>query len=64
MTFKIISDSSCDLDKKTLDNLDLEIFKINCVDEEGQDLSEDMSNKEIYKKMREGFFFKTSQITF
>jgi len=47
MTFKIISDSSCDLDKKTLDNLDLEIFKINCVDEEGQDLSEDMSNKEI-----------------
>lgn len=64
MTFKIISDSSCDLDKKTLDDLDIEIFKINTVDEKGEDLEEDIDNQEIYKRMREGAFFKTSQITF
>lgn len=64
MTFKIISDSSCDLDKKTLEDLDIEIFRIKTTDEEGEDLKEDISNQEIYKKMREGAFFKTSQITF
>ena len=64
MTFKIISDSSCDLDKKTLEDLDIEIFRIKSTDEEGEDLKEDISNQEIYKKMREGAFFKTSQITF
>lgn len=64
MTFKIISDSSCDLDKKTLEDLDIEIFRIKTADEEGEDLKEDISNQEIYKKMREGAFFKTSQITF
>lgn len=64
MTFKIISDSSCDLDKKTLEDLDIEIFRIKSTDEEGEDLKEDIDNQEIYKKMREGAFFKTSQITF
>lgn len=64
MTFKIISDSSCDLDKKTLEDLGIEIFRIKTADEEGEDLKEDISNQEIYKKMREGAFFKTSQITF
>lgn len=64
MTFKIISDSSCDLDKKTLEDLDIEIFKIKSTDEEGEDLKEDIDNQEIYKRMREGAFFKTSQITF
>lgn len=64
MTFKIISDSSCDLDKKTLEDLGIEIFSIKTADEEGEDLKEDISNQEIYKKMREGAFFKTSQITF
>ena len=64
MTFKIISDSSCDLDKKTSEDLGIEIFRIKTADEEGEDLKEDISNQEIYKKMREGAFFKTSQITF
>ena len=64
MTFKIISDSSCDLDKKTLEDLDIEIFRIKSTDEEGEDLKEDIDNQEIYKRMREGAFFKTSQITF
>lgn len=64
MTFKIISDSSCDLDKKTLEDLDIEIFRIKSTDEEGEDLKEDIDNQEIYKRMREGVFFKTSQITF
>lgn len=63
MTFKIISDSSCDLDKKTLEELGIEVLKIKCIDEKGNDLGEDVSNKEIYEKMREGEFFKTSQIT-
>lgn len=63
MTFKIISDSSCDLDKKTLEELGIEVLKIKCIDEKGNDLGEDISNKEIYEKMREGEFFKTSQIT-
>lgn len=64
MTFKIISDSSCDLDKETLKNLDVEVIRIKGTDEKGQDLSEDLTNKEIYKRMREGAFFKTSQITY
>lgn len=64
MTFKIISDSSCDLDKETIKNLDVEVIRIKGTDEKGQDLSEDLTNKEIYKRMREGAFFKTSQITY
>lgn len=64
MTFKIISDSSCDLDKNTLKELDLEILKIKSTDDKGEDIKEEMTNKEIYKAMREGKFFKTSQITY
>lgn len=64
MTFKIISDSSCDLDKETLKNLDVKVLRIKGTDEKGEDLSEDLTNKEIYKRMREGAFFKTSQITY
>lgn len=64
MTFKIISDSSCDLDKNTLKELDLEVLKIKSTDQDGIDIEEEMTNKEIYKAMREGKFFKTSQITY
>lgn len=64
MTFKIISDSSCDLDKETLKNLDVKVLRIKGTDEKGEDLPEDLTNKEIYKKMREGAFFKTSQLTY
>lgn len=64
MTFKIISDSSCDLDKNTLKELDLEVLKIKSTDQDGIDIKEEMTNKEIYKAMREGKFFKTSQITY
>lgn len=64
MTFKIISDSSCDLDTKTIEGLGIEILKIKSTDQDGEDLSEKMTNKEIYKEMREGKFFKTSQITY
>lgn len=64
MTFKIISDSSCDLDKNTLKELDLEVLKIKSTDDKGEDIKEEMTNKEIYKAMREGKFFKTSQITY
>lgn len=64
MTFKIISDSSCDLDKNTLKELDLEVLKIKSTDQNGIDIKEEMTNKEIYKAMREGKFFKTSQITY
>ena len=64
MAFKIISDSSCDLDKNTLKELDLEVLKIKSTDQDGIDIKEEMTNKEIYKAMREGKFFKTSQITY
>lgn len=64
MAFKIISDSSCDLDKNTLKELDLEVLKIKSTDQDGIDIEEEMTNKEIYKAMREGKFFKTSQITY
>ena len=64
MAFKIISDSSCDLDKNTLKELDLEVLKIKSTDDKGEDIKEEMTNKEIYKAMREGKFFKTSQITY
>ena len=64
MTFKIISDSSCDLDKETLKNLDVKVLRIKGTDEKGEDLPEDLTNKEIYKRMREGAFFKTSQLTY
>lgn len=64
MTFKIISDSSCDLDKNTLKELDLEVLKIKSTDQDGEEIKEEMTNKEIYKAMREGKFFKTSQITY
>lgn len=64
MTFKIISDSSCDLDKETLKNLDVKVLRIKGTDENGEDLPEDLTNKEIYKRMREGAFFKTSQLTY
>lgn len=64
MTFKIISDSSCDLDKETLNNLDVKVLRIKGTDEKGEDLPEDLTNKEIYKRMREGAFFKTSQLTY
>ena len=64
MTFKIISDSSCDLDKNTLKELDLEVLKIKSTYQDGIDIKEEMTNKEIYKAMREGKFFKTSQITY
>ncbi|MDU5467192.1 MAG: DegV family protein [Peptoniphilus harei] len=64
MAFTIISDSSCDLDKNTLKELDLEILKIKSTDQDGIDIEEEMTNKEIYKAMREGKFFKTSQITY
>ncbi len=64
MAFKIISDSSCDLDLKTIEELDLEILKIKSTDQDGIDIEEEMTNKEIYKAMREGKFFKTSQITY
>ena len=64
MAFKIISDSSCDLDKNTLKELDLEVLKIKSTDQDGEEIKEEMTNKEIYKAMREGKFFKTSQITY
>lgn len=64
MTFKIISDSSCDLDKNTLKELDIEVLKIKSTDQDGEEIKEEMTNKEIYKAMREGKFFKTSQITY
>lgn len=64
MAFKIISDSSCDLDLKTIEELDLEILKIKSTDDKGEDIKEEMTNKEIYKAMRGGKFFKTSQITY
>lgn len=64
MAFKIISDSSCDLDKNTLKELDIEVLKIKSTDDKGEDLPEEMTNKEIYQDMREGKFFKTSQITY
>lgn len=64
MTFKIISDSSCDLDKETLKNLDVKVLRIKGTDEKGEDLPEDLTNKEIYKRMRDGAFFKTSQLTY
>lgn len=64
MTFKIISDSSCDLDKETLNNLDVKVLRIKGTDEKGEDLPEDLTNKEIYKRMRDGAFFKTSQLTY
>lgn len=64
MTVKIISDSSCDLDKKTLKELQIEVLKIKNTDEDHKDLPENITNKEIYRKMREGKYFKTSQITY
>ncbi|OLR65132.1 DegV family protein [Peptoniphilus porci] len=64
MTFKIISDSSCDLDKFTLEKLSVDVLKIKSTDENGEDLPEEITNKEIYREMREGKFFKTSQITY
>lgn len=64
MSFKIISDSSCDLDKETIKELDIEVLKIKSTDQDGEDLPDEMTNKEIYKEMREGKFFKTSQITY
>lgn len=64
MVFKIISDSSCDLDMRTIEELDIEVLKIKSTDDKGEDLPEEMTNKEIYQDMREGKFFKTSQITY
>lgn len=64
MAFKIISDSSCDLDMRTIEELDIEVLKIKSTDDKGEDLPEEMTNKEIYQDMREGKFFKTSQITY
>ena len=64
MAFKIISDSSCDLDLNTIEELDIEILKIKSTDDKGEDLKEEMTNKEIYQEMRDGKFFKTSQITY
>ena len=64
MTVKIISDSSCDLDKKTLEELQIEVLKIKNTDEDHKDLPENITNKEIYRKMREGKYFKTSKITY
>ena len=39
-------------------------MRIKGTDEKGEDLPEDLTNKEIYKRMREGAFFKTSQLTY
>ena len=64
MAFKIISDSSCDLDMRTIEELDIEVLKIKSTDDKGEDLPEEMTNKEIYQDMRDGKFFKTSQITY
>ncbi|MGF0095139.1 DegV family protein [Peptoniphilus sp. SGI.035] len=64
MTFKIISDSSCDLDKETLEELSVDVLKIKSIDENGEDLPEEITNQEIYQDMRNGKFFKTSQITY
>lgn len=64
MAFKIISDSSCDLDMRTIEELDIEVLKIKSTDDKGEDLPEEMTNKEIYQEMRDGKFFKTSQITY
>ncbi|WP_019125293.1 DegV family protein [Peptoniphilus grossensis] len=64
MAFKIISDSSCDLDMRTIEELDVEVLKIKSTDDKGEDLKEEMTNKEIYQEMRDGKFFKTSQITY
>lgn len=57
MSFKIISDSSCDLDKETIKELDIEVLKIKSIDQDGEDLLDEITNKEIYKEMREGKFF-------
>ena len=64
MAFKIISDSSCDLDLNTIEELEIEVLKIKSTDQDGEDLPEEMTNKEIYQEMRDGKFFKTSQITY
>lgn len=63
MDFKIVSDSSCDLTKEVVEELNIELIKLKNTDEDNNDLPDDFSNKELYKSMRDGKFFKTSQIT-
>ena len=52
------------IDIRTIEELDIEVLKIKSTDDKGEDLKEEMTNKEIYQEMRDGKFFKTSQITY
>lgn len=63
MKFKILSDSSCDLDNKTIEELGIDIINLKNIDENNDELPDDFSNQDLYREMREGKFFKTSQIT-
>lgn len=63
MSVKIIADNSCDLSSEILRDLDIDIFRINSIDEEDNLIDTEYSMDDFFKAQREGHIFKTSQIT-
>lgn len=64
MTIKLITDSSCDLDRNLLNEENVEIIPIY-VSHDGKDYKDgvDITPEEIYQGMRNGKVYKTAQVT-
>jgi len=62
MSLKIITDSGCDLSREIMDDLDIVMLPLNVLegDSEYRD-KETITPRELYKGMREGKFYQTSQ---
>lgn len=63
MSYKIITDSACDLPKELVDKYEIDILPIYvfCGDKEYKD-KVDIMPEEMFKRMNDGDYFKTAQI--
>lgn len=59
--FLITIDSSCDISKEYLDNNDVRLINLDVISDNV--VVTNMSNDDLYQKMREGIIFHTSQIS-
>lgn len=63
MSVKIISDNSCDLSSEIIRDLNIDVLKINSIDEDDNLIDVEYSMDDFFKAQREGHVFRTSQIT-
>lgn len=60
---KIITDSSSDLDIKTIKELDIDLLEIKLADKNGEEIKDYIDSLEMFARQENGEVFKTSQIS-